>query len=296
MSTTEPRIRSLYNSLIFELTKAFALPHNQMTHKFVELVFGRAVRSVAELGIGLDREVEAGGLINGARWLLPRFVKRHAARGVENIHNDGPLVIASNHPAGIDSVVICAHVERPDFKIIIGDIPFFEKLPNVSKHAIYAPETGDTAGRMQAVRESLRHLKAGGALLIFARGGIEPDPDSMPEPEVEFGHWSRSLEVFLRHVPETQVLVTMASGVIAKASMRNPLTRLRKMRADRQRIAFLTQIARQILAGQELFGLTPRVTFGEVIAGTQQDVLDSIHGAALRVLRQHMEWGQNLSA
>lgn len=290
MSAAEPTVQTLYDSLILDLTKAFALPQTRSARRIVRWVFGRAAQRVAELGIGLDREVEQGGLRGGARWLLPRFVKSHTARGEENIPPDGPLVIASNHPAGVDSLVISAHITRPDYKVIIGDIPFFENLPHVSEHAIYAPAPSDTGGRMRAVRESLRHLKAGGALLIFARGGIEPDPDSMPDPDIEFNHWSRSLEIFLQHVPQTRVLVTIASGVISRAAMNSPITRLRKARPDRQRIAFLTQIAQQILSGREKYGLTPRVTFGEVIAGAQQHVLDSVHDAARRVLQQHMAW------
>lgn len=290
MSTKEPTVQTLYDSLIFDLTKAFALPQTRSARQIVRWVFGRAAQRVAELGIGLDRELEKGGLRGGARWLLPRFVKSHSARGEENIPPEGPLVIASNHPAGVDSLVISAHVARPDYKVIIGDIPFFENLPHISEHAIYAPAPDQTAGRMRTVRESIRHLKAGGALLIFARGGIEPDPDSMPNPDIEFDRWSRSLEIFLQHVPQTRVLVTIASGVIAQASMRNPLTRLRKARPDRQRIAFLTQIAQQILGGREKFGLRARVTFGEVIEGAQQHILDSVHDAARRVLHRHMEW------
>lgn len=296
MSTSMPSIQMLYDSLILDLTKAFALPQTRFSKWVIQRVFGQAARRVAELGIGLDREVEKGGLQGGARWLLPRFVKSHSARGEENIPPEGPLVIASNHPAGVDSLVISAHVTRPDYKVIIGDIPFFENLPHVSKCAIYAPAPSDSGGRMRAVRESLRHLKAGGALLIFARGGIEPDPDTMPDPDIEFDQWSRSLEIFLRHVPHTKVLVTIVGGVIARASIKNPLTYLRKQRPDRQRIAFLTQIARQMLSGREQFGLAPHVTFGEVISGAQQHMLDSVHEAAGRVLQQHLAAPQNQSA
>ena len=291
MSTPLPTIQTLYDTLILEMTtKAFALKQTPFTSMIVQAVFGRAARRVAELGLGLDRVVADRGLQAGARWLLPNFVKGHTARGVENIPSEGPLVIASNHPAGIDSLVISAHVPRTDYKVIVGDIPFFENLPHVSEHAIYAPASTDLGGRMRTVRESLRHLKAGGALLIFARGGIEADPEWMPNPEGEFDQWSRSLEIFLEHVPQTRVLVTIVSGVIARASMQSPLAYLRKARPDRQRIAFLTQIARQILSGREKFGLTPRVTFGEVIAGAHQHVLDQVHAAASRVLKQHMEW------
>ncbi len=283
-------IQALTDALLFEMTKALALRQTENAKRFVRLLFGRAARRVAELGIGLDRVVAESGIAAGARWLLPNFVKGHEARGVDNIPVDGPLVIAANHPASVDSLVISAHVTRPDYKVIVGDIPFFERLPHVSEHAVYAPAPADTSGRMRAVRESLRHLKAGGALLIFARGGIEADPDFMPNPDGEFDKWSRSLEVFLEHVPQTRVLVTMVSGVIARVMMQHPITLFRKARPDRQRLAFLMQIAQQILGGREKFGLRPRVTFGEVISGAQQHVLDQVHDSARRVLRQHMEW------
>jgi hypothetical protein len=291
MSTPEPTIQTLYDTLILELTKALALKQTRFASGLIQMMFGRAARRVAELGIGLDRVVADGGLSAGARWLLPNFVKGHSARGAENIPAQGPLVIASNHPAGVDSLVLSAHVTRPDYKVIIGDIPFFENLPHVSEHAIYAPENEDMHGRVRAVRASLRHLKSGGALLIFPRGGIEADPDWMPNPDGEFDQWSRSLEIFLERVPQTRVLVTIVSGVIQRTAMRNPLTWLRKARPDRQRLAFMYQLMRQTLSGKELFGLTPRVTFGEIVAGmSNKHVLAEVSAAARRTLEKHMAW------
>jgi len=286
-------IRTLTETLIYELTKALALPKTEWTAKLVRLIFGKAAHAAAEVGIGLDRAVAEGGISAGARWVLPRFVKSYEACGIENIPVHGPLVIASNHPASVDSLVISANVNRPDYKVIVGDIPFFEHLPSVSTHAIYAPGPENMIGRMQVVREVIRHLKNDGAILIFARGGIEPDPACMPHPDVEFHHWSRSLEIFLKQVPQTQVLITMVSGVIAKSSIRHPITWLRKASPDRQRLAFLYQLARQMLSGKELFGLTPRVTFGEIIAGRNHEhMLVEIEQAARRTLNQHMAWAQ----
>jgi Acyltransferase len=291
MNTHENEINTLTETLIFELTKAFALPQTAWAKQVIRLIFGRAAHSAAEIGIGLDRAVAEGGLPGGARWVLPRFVKGHEARGVENIPATGPLVIASNHPANVDSIVISAHVNRPDYKAIVGDIPFFEHLPHISQNAIFAPDPGNIMGRMQVIRESIRHLNNDGALLIFPRGGIEPDPDFMPDPDGEFDHWSRSLEIFMQRVPGLQILVTIASGVISPSSMRHPITWLRKARPDRQRLAFLYQLARQMLSGRELFGLTPRVTFGEVVTGeSREHILAKIEGAARRTLNRHMAW------
>jgi hypothetical protein len=290
MSAPEPIVQTLSDTLILELTKALALKQTRFANSLIQMMFGNAARRFAELGAGLDRVVAEAGVAAGARWALPHFIKSHAARGTENIPPTGPLVIAANHPASVDSLVISAHIERPDFKVIIGDIPFFENLPHVSQHAIYVPHPEYTHGRMQVIRECIQHLKDGGALLIFPRGQIEADPEWMPNPDGEFDQWSRSLDIFLRRVPQTRLLVTMVSGVIHQAVMRNPLMWFRKARSDRQRLAFGYQMMRQALSGRELFGLTPRVTFGEIVEGAHQNVLGQVHESARRVLRQHMEW------
>jgi 1-acyl-sn-glycerol-3-phosphate acyltransferase len=294
MNPHSTEIHTLSNTLIYELIKAFALKQTRLTERLIRMLFGRAVQRVAEIGIGLDHVVAESGVAAGARWLLPHFVKGYEARGVENIPPEGPLIIASNHPAAYDSLVISAHINRPDYKIIIGDIPFFEHLPHISEHAIYAPGGNDVQGRMQAIRASIRHIKNGGALLIFARGEIEPDPAFMPAPDGEFSLWSRSLQVFLEHVPQTRVLVTIVSGVIAHRIWHHPITWLRKARPDRQRLAFMTQIIQQVLSGKEKFGLRPQVSFGELIslheAGSPEHALESITQSARRLLTSHLAW------
>jgi hypothetical protein len=282
----------LTENLVSELTKALALPPTPTIRKIVASLTGKAIRQFTELASELDCVVGQEGIAGGARWLLPRFVKGHSAHGVENIPPIGPLVIASNHPASIDSVVISAHVPRGDYKVIIGEIPFFKNLPNIRRNSIFAPDPSDSMGRMQVVREVIRHLKNDGAILIFPRGEIEPDPAWMPNPGAEFDHWSRSLEIFLKQVPQTQVLVTIASGVISKRAMYHPITRFRKTRPDRQRIAFMYQLIRQMIAGREIFGLAPRITFGDLISAentiNREHMLRSITESAHRVLNMHL--------
>lgn len=282
----------LTETLVSELTKALALPQTRMVRKAIASLAGQAIRGFAQLAAELDCVVGEAGLPGGARWLLPRFVKEHSARGVENIPPAGPLVIASNHPAGIDSVVISAHIPRRDYRIIIGEIPFFKNLPNIRQNAIFAPDAEDAMGRMQVVREIIRHLKNGGAILIFPRGTIEPDPAWMPQPAAGFDHWSRSLEIFLKQVPQTRVLVTMVSGVISPKAMHHPITWFRKARPDRQRLAFMYQMIRQMVSGQESFGLTPRVTFGDLVSAEnttdRAHLLAAITKSAHHVLKIHM--------
>lgn len=257
----------------------------------IRFIFGKATWRFSEMVLELDCQIEQNGSAAGARWLLTHFVAGHEANGVENIPKEGPLIIVSNHPASYDGIVISAYINRPGYKIIIGEIPPYQYLPHLSQHAIFSPPAKNTFGRMTTVRSAIQHLKDGGALLIFPRGGIEPDPAFMPNPDAEFDRWSRSLEIFLQRVPPTRVLVTIVSGVIAPASMRHPITWLRRARPDRQRLAFIYQMIRQILSGKELFGLTPRVTFGEVLSSADhQNVLSEIEQSARRTLNKHLAY------
>lgn len=284
----DDRLLPLNDSLIYEIVRALALPQNRFTQGFIRLLFGRATLCFADIVLRLDREIELHGAMMGARWLLKHFVTGYDASGMDLIPSTGPLIIASNHPASYDGMVISACIPRKDYKIIIGEIPPYQFTPHISKCAIFSPQAKNTFGRMQTVRKAIRHLQSGGALLIFPRGGVEPDPAFMPKPDAEFNKWSRSLEIFIKNVPETRVLVTAVSGVISEKIFNHPITWFRKKRPDRQRLAFMYQIIRQALSGRELFGLRPRVTFGEILANKDHNMtLAEIGQAAKRTLDKH---------
>ena len=298
MSAQHDEIQTLSNTLVNEFTKALGLPQVSGARQLIRLLFGRAAQRFAELGVGLDRVVGEEGVAAGARWALPHFARSYAARGLEHIPSEGPVVIASNHPGSFDSLVISAHIARPDYKIIVGDIPFFENLPHLSEHAIYAPGRENMHGRMAVLRKAIRHLESGGALLIFARGGIEPDPAFMPAPDAEFNLWSRSLQIFLERVPQTSVLVTVVSGVISRTAWSHPITWFRQKRPDRQRLAFMIQMALQVIGGREKFGLVPHVSFGELIGlrecGTAEQALQRVIHSARELLKSHLDWQQEM--
>ncbi|HRQ22918.1 MAG TPA: 1-acyl-sn-glycerol-3-phosphate acyltransferase [Anaerolineales bacterium] len=282
-------VQQLSDTLIAELTKALALPQTGLAQRLVRAFFEEGTLRFSKLVLNFDREIERNGTMAGARWLLTHFIKGFEANGAEMIPSEGPLIIASNHPAAYDGMVISACVARPDYRVIIGDVPTYHFLPNLCRHAIFAPQTNDPFGRMLAVRRAIQHLKNGGAILTFPRGGIEPDPAFMPNPDGEFSKWSRSLEIFLQCVPQTRVLVTAVSGVISRKIFRHPITWLRRKRNDKQRLTFMYQMIRQVLSGRELFGLTPQVTFGELLESLHPDnILTEIESAARRTLEKHI--------
>jgi hypothetical protein len=154
---------------------------------------------------------------------------------------------------------------------------------------------------MGAVRQGIRHLRAGGALLLFASGGIDPDPAIMPGAREALLRWSHSLEIFLRSVPSTQVVVVIASHVLERRFLRSPWRYLRQARMDRQRIAEFLQVIRQMVSPGSVL-LSPRLSFAacvsyewELAAGQLAAVRQAILSRAQAQLAEHLDWATSPS-
>jgi 1-acyl-sn-glycerol-3-phosphate acyltransferase len=120
-------------------------------------------------------EVRISGLSGGAHRILPDLSLNPSVRGAEDIPVDGPLLVVSNHPGGFDSVAILSCISRKDLKVVLSDLPFTRVFSAARQHFIYVPP--DVMGGMTTLRASIDHLKNGGALLTFAYGDLEPDPE-----------------------------------------------------------------------------------------------------------------------
>jgi 1-acyl-sn-glycerol-3-phosphate acyltransferase len=283
------KIDQLAEAYLYQVAHVIAFPQVKSVKFLLSMVIGKAAKRLAELSVELDLKIKQGGPAIGAKWLLSHFVAGYEAQGVEAIPAEGPLIIAANHPSSYDALVISAYINRMDYKIIIGEIPPYHYLPNVSKHAIFAPPVKDIFGRMGTIREAIQHLGQGGALLIFPRGNIEPDPAFMPDPGFEFDQWSRSLEIILQRIPQTRVLITIVSGVVSQTAIQHPITWFRRSQQDRQRLAYIYQIIRQVLSGDEQFGLRSQVTFGEILSDINgHNLLAEVERAARNTLQQHI--------
>jgi hypothetical protein len=274
-----------------EVISAMGLPLEGWPGLFFHRVLSRATGRFSQMFVEVDRIIGERGLAAGARWLLLNLVDDFTARGVQNIPAVGPLVIASNHPGTVDSIALTTAVGRDDLKILASAIGFLQNLPNVSEHLIFVPRD-DTQRRMLAVRESIQHLQQGGALLLFARAGIDPDPAFMCNAEQELARWSRSLEIFLRAVPQTRMIASIVSHVIEPKYMHHPITWLRRSRPDRQRLAMMIQVIQEML-GRKL-DLVPRVSFGQLLdsraIGSPHQALQCIIDSAASLMRSHLAW------
>jgi hypothetical protein len=266
MAQEHAQVDELTRTISIEILDAAGLPRNSPLQPLLRPLVWPPAHRFATLAGEFDRRVASAGLMDATGWALSLLVDSTRAHGGEDIPASGPLIIASNHPGSYDGLVIAKHLGREDFKVIASDVPFLRSVRASARYLIYA--TPDTSSRMAAAREALRHLRDGGALLLYPSAQVDPDPAFLPGAVEELDTWSTSLPLFLRRVPETRVLVSMVSGVLAPSCYRNPLTRLRKEEKWKRKLAEFLQVGQQVLFGRQ-FGLRPEVRFAPILSAAE---------------------------
>jgi hypothetical protein len=287
-------VAELKHEITLEILAAFNLPKGKFWQTMVGSWLRKPTTRFSEIFAKLDQDVAEYGLTEAVRRMLPNFVANTKATGVERIPAKGPLLIASNHPGTYDALSIVANAPRDDFKIVVGGMPFLKKLQVARNHLIHS-DSIDTNVRANVVRNSIRHLQAGGAVLIFPSGQIDPDPAVLPGALESLQNWSKSIAIMLRRAPETRLLTAITSGVLHERFTRSPLTFLKPDGVGKRRIMEFIQVIRQLLFGEEL-GLTPFVTFDlpltiqELCPSWEADqLLGAIIERARQVLKQHQD-------
>jgi hypothetical protein len=266
MAVTDPDVRALADSLVKEIVNAAGFPQSRTVRSLFSRLFGKAVRRMAEIGLTLDRTIAEQGIAAGTAWALTNWCREVRVRGRERVPDSGPLLVVANHSGSYDSFVICTELRREDFRAISSDIVFLKHLPHVAQHAIFL--TDQTGDRMTAARAGIRHLRSGGTLLVFGTGLIDPDPAVYPGAECHIENWSPSIDLFARTVPESQVLVTICSGVVAPRWARHPVTWLRRIDWQKRRLAEFGQVLQQLFFPGSLY-LTPRLSFAAPVGAEE---------------------------
>ncbi len=240
------QIISLRQRITDEIFAAFGMKKNGPMRKLFGWMFYLPTTRFARLFAEADAATAKGGLGAGCKVVIDYLAVHMKVSGVENLQTNGPLMILSNHPGAYDSVAIGSQISRKDFRIIVGEIPLYYAMPNVSPLFIYAPIASDTTGRMLTLRTAIEHLQKGGSLLHFGAGTIEPDPAVQPGAVDWLSRWSPSVEIMLRKASETRVVLAVASGVLLKRYFQHPLTRLRRQPVAKRRLAEFMQVLTQL--------------------------------------------------
>jgi hypothetical protein len=246
--------------LVDEITKTLGLKSGSFFSPVVRALTRRPVNRLTELALDVDKELKEGSFNSAFAMLLKLFSDPPLVSGADLVPEKGPLLLIANHPGTVDTPALLSTVPRPDTKIISGYTPFTDSLDNLPNHLIYS--TRDSFQRMSVVRESIRHMKDGGCLLLYPAGAIEPDP-AITAGAIDYTQfWHRSVEIFVKRVPGIVVSPIVVSHVLLERFYNHPIARIRKNPRDRQRAAEMLQIVAQII-NRDKHALTPRITFGK---------------------------------
>jgi hypothetical protein len=240
-----------------EILGVLGLKEQPWAGRFLAPLTRLPANRMAGLLAELDHNVAEYGWQGGAQRFLTRFVQKAQVSGVESLPREGPLMVVSNHPAAYDVIILAASLPRDDLKIISSPVSVATYLPAVRPHFIFISE--DAHERMGTVRTALRHLREGGALLIFPRGEAEPDPAVSPGALESLKLWYPSVDLLLHKAPQTQTVISMVSGVLSPRWFGSPMLRLWKRPEQRQKIAEILQVVQQLVWHKDL-ALTPSVT------------------------------------
>lgn len=245
--------------LVDELVKALGLRADSHWRGWLRPLFAPLVRGFARQAVAFDQSVARHGFQHAAQEWLRKWIPDLQVNGREQLPGNGSLLIAANHPGTFDGLAIASQLERHDLKIVAAANPFFRALPNTRRHFIYS--TLDTHVRMATLRNALRHLQSGGALLIFPSGKLDPDPLYFPQAAIKaLMRWSASLELLLRKAPQVRLTIAINSGFVAPDYIRSPLVCLRPDGLERQKLAEFIQVIQQVVFNRQVHH-QPSITF-----------------------------------
>lgn len=229
-----------------------------------------------------DGIVGERGLGAGGAWAAERLSRSISVSGAEGIPDEGPVLVVSNHPGLADSLSLFAAIPREDLRVVAAERAFLRALPNTSRYLISVDDgPGGRPTGLGSLRRASRHLRRGGTLLTFPRGGIEPDPASMPGAEASLGGWRPNLDLFVRLAPEVTVVPAIVSEVISPTALANPMTRLRRLPEDRRWLAASLQMLVPALRD-----VHTEVRFGRPVyrGGDAAEVSEEVLGEARRMI------------
>ena len=290
----ESRIDTLRLSILDNMFQDFNTPRKRWLRNLLEPIVWLSIDRFAKIANTFDRMVGADGFQAAVNHLLALFVSCIDSSGVENVPQDGPLLIVSNHPGAYDSLVIAANLPRDDLNIIATDYPLLKNLPLASRRLIFVNPHAEV--NISVFRSSIRHLESGGSILIFPGGRIEPDPAISSNALGALDNWSPSIEFLLKKVPQTNVLVSIVSSVLSPIFLYNPFARLWKGVRDPLAVAEVTQVAFQLLFTR-WFKMKPKISFNfpftvEELLSRDNRILQSVLAEANSLMLDHLPVGK----
>jgi len=262
-----------------DLVNSFGSQNKHWFEKAIRIIFRGPAEKFARQMLDYDRCIGETDLPTASRKMLTRYVKDVRVYGQDHLPVKGPILVLSNHPGMTDTLCLFAAINRSDLRVIALDRPFLQSLPNLSRRQLFVSD--NPSERMSAVRKGAAHLRSEGAMLTFPAGKIEPDPDVYPGTVDSLSDWGDSAGVFVRLAPETRIVPVLVRNVLWDAIVKNPITKIKKDRIDREKLGAAFQLMAQVVFN--LHPLTVTVQIGEPISLIEigSNELPAIHEAVL---------------
>jgi len=253
-----------------------------VVRKVLRWPFWTASRRIGRTLAQFDLDTEVDGLPRAAARALERFDVGLEVTG--DCPGTGPLLIIANHPGAYDALALMAASGRSDLMVIAADNTFVRGLPRTSQRLLLVPE--QTTHRAAVLRHAYAHLANGGALLQFAAGCIEPDPDFFDSGLVPLCAWEIGTIGLVRAAGRVsgQVVVAAVRGVHSPHAKRLVVTRW----AERRGVMTVAPLV-QVLANYT--DVNVHVAFGSPELGVslaaftdRAEILEHLRNVMLKVL------------
>lgn len=284
-------VDQVFNDIFMEIYKAGKIPEWRQMRDLLRVFLRKPVGNFSRFIARVDALIRDFGFVQAGKIAIEELAGGMQSVGGETIPREGPVVVASNHPGTYDGFALIANLQREDFKIMVSGIPFFRNLPHASRYLIYS--THDVNDRMQAIRQSIRHLSEGRLVIIYPSGRIDPDPAVLPGAAEALSLWSRSIEVFLRKVPQASLVLAITSGVLSPEFVHHPYPRLFRNDHERRRVTEFMQVIKQMVQGKPV-SVDPCISFAKPMQfrGSERSDLDALRDQiqtnALDLLHSHI--------
>lgn len=238
---TASQLDTLTQINLDDLVSSFGWQDMPLLAALVRRAFVSPAHKFARQMMDFDNLIGQTSLAEASQTIMQRlYVQDVRVHGREHIPSTGPALFLSNHPGMADTISLFAAIDRSDLKIIALHRPFLASLVNVTRDLFYISD--DANERMRAVRGASAHLRKGGSALTFPAGSIEPDPLVYPGALDSLSKWTDSAGVFARFARDVKIVPVLVSGVIWERTARHWLTRFKRTRAEREKLAAALQL------------------------------------------------------
>jgi len=233
------RFWQLYHTMSDSIVEAFRFK-NRILNGFVRILCFPFAVNMARVSISLEQIIARDGHLQGvSQALMDILTQELRIHHATVIPSTKPILFVGNHAGMGDSFSVFASSSRTDIHTLVFNNGMLQGLPLFLQFAIVIDKDNPT----QALRDSVRHLKQGKSVLMFPRGQIEDDPALYLDLAIEsLSEWSSSIEFFVKHVPDLQVIPFAVGGVISRRALNNPITQRYKTRNNRHFLAATFQL------------------------------------------------------